>query len=155
MQFQVSALDAAPFAHLYRLSEAALAALGAKAYVVDRSPGYPCRVTLEDAPLGARVILVNHEHLPGNTPYRSRHAIFVRDGAISAQPLAGELPGYLTRRLLSVRGFDAESMMTDAEVVDGADLRSLIGRLFVELRTVRLHVHTARQGCYLASIERA
>ena len=155
MSFQVSALDAAPFAHLFGQSDAALATRGARAYVVDRSPGFPCRITLEDAPLGERVILVNHEHVPGDTPYRSRHAIFVRDGAVSARPLAGELPGYLTSRLLSVRGFDAESMMTDAEVVDGPELRPLIERLFRVPRTVRLHVHTARQGCYLAAVERA
>ena len=41
MSFQVSALDAAPFAHLFGQSDAALATRGARAYVVDRSPGSP------------------------------------------------------------------------------------------------------------------
>ncbi len=155
MQFRVLGLDAAHFQHLYGASDAALATLGARAYRVDRSPGYPCRVSLEDARLGERAILLNHEHLPGNTPYRSRHAIFVRDGATRASPEVGELPSYLTRRLLSVRAFDAEAMMTDADVVDGKDLAALIGRLLGDARNHRLHVHNARQGCYLAAIERA
>ena len=81
MGFRVLALDAAPFAHLYGLPDTELAALGHQAYVADRSPGFPCRVSLADAAVGERLFLLNFEHLGGESPYRSRHAIFVRDGA--------------------------------------------------------------------------
>lgn len=155
MDFRVLALDAAPFEHLYGLTDATLAALGIKAYLADHSPGFPCRVSLADAAVGERLFLLNFEHLSGESPYRSRHAIFVRDGARRATPAVGELPGYLTRRLLSVRAFDAAQMMMDADVVAGDDLEATVVRMLAEPGTARLHVHTARQGCYLAAIERA
>lgn len=155
MDFRVVALDAAPFRHLYGQSDAALAALGTKPYVADHAPGFPCRVSLADAAVGERVLLLNFEHLGGDSPYRSRHAIFVRDGACRAAPAAGELPAYLTSRLLSVRAFDAAFMMTDADVVAGVDLERAIAFMLGDPVTDLLHVHTAKRGCYLAAIERA
>jgi len=155
VNFRVVALDAAPFQHLYSQSDAALAALGAVPYLVDRSPGFPCRVSLADAPVGERMILLNFEHLGGETPYRSRHAIFVRDGASRAVPEVGEIPAFLSRRLLSVRAFDAANMMIDADVVGGEGLAASIKSLLGDPRSARLHVHSAKQGCYLAAIERA
>jgi len=155
MDFRVRALDAAPFQHLYGRTDAELAALGLKAYLADSSPGFPCRVSLEDAAVGERLFLLNFEHLGGESPYRSRHAIFVRDGARRVTPAVGELPAYLTRRLLSVRAFDAAKMMTDADVVAGEDLERVIVRMLEAPANAELHVHTARQGCYLAAIERA
>jgi len=65
------------------------------------------------------------------------------------------VPEMLRRRLLSVRGFDAEGMMTDADVVDGRELEALVARLFAAARTDYLHVHFARPGCYAARIDRA
>ncbi|MFV3456565.1 DUF1203 domain-containing protein, partial [Mycobacterium tuberculosis] len=34
--------------------------------------------------IGDAAILLNYEHQPADTPYRSRHAIFVREGAQQA-----------------------------------------------------------------------
>ena len=155
MDFQVVALEASPFSHLYGLTDSGLAALAARAYVADRTPGFPCRVSLAEATVGERVILLNFEHLGGDSPYRSRHAIFVRDGASRATPQPGELPAYLTSRLLSVRAYDADRMMTDADVVAGSGLEGVIARLLGAPATAFLHVHTAKRGCYLAAIERA
>ena len=153
--FQVEALDPAPFQHLFGRDDAELAALGAHASLAEHSPGYPCRVSLRDAAIGERVILLNFEHLTGATPYRSSHAIFVRDGAVRATPAAGEIPEYLERRLLSVRAFDAARRMTAAEVIEGRDARALFARLLEPAAVEFLHVHNARQGCYLARVDRA
>src|SRR5262245_19292779 len=95
---------------------------GAVRRTVDASPGYPCRVSLVDAEIGERVILVNFEHQPANTPYRASHAVYVRENASQAQPKVGEIPEALRRRLLSVRAFDDEGMMLEADVVDGREL---------------------------------
>ena len=54
-----------------------------------------------------------------------------------------------------MRAFDAQQMMTDADVVAGENLEQVVRRMLAEPRTAQLHVHTARQGCYLAAIERA
>lgn len=155
MNFRISALPAAPFAGLTALDEAALAAAGIRRMTVDACPGYPCRVSLEDAPPGATVYLLNWAHLDEPTPYRSAHAIFVREGATQAHPEPGEVPDSLRRRHLAVRAFDAGHDMRDAVLVDGRELESAIGRLFGDAQVDYLHVHNAARGCYAARVDRA
>ncbi|HTU62781.1 MAG TPA: DUF1203 domain-containing protein, partial [Polyangiales bacterium] len=77
MSFRISGLPAQPFAALFALSDQELAARDIIRMTVDRQPGFPCRVSLEDADPGESVLLLNYEHLPVASPYRSRHAIFV------------------------------------------------------------------------------
>ena len=155
MDFQVIALDAMRFQPLFGLADAALAAQGVERVRVDASPGFPCRVGLRDPAVGATVLLLNFEHLPGATPYRSRHAIFVEEGATSARPPVNTVGAYLSQRLLSVRAFDAADRMRDADVCAGIDAESLFRRLLADPSTAYLHVHTARRGCYLAEVRRA
>lgn len=155
MSYVISGLDPAPFRHLYGAAEDVLAWEGAMRMTVDAKPGFPCRVTLEDVESGETVLLVNHEHLPVDTPYRSRHAIFVREGAEAPARFEGEVPDQLAIRLLSVRAFDAKGMMTDADVAEGRDLAPLIGRLFADPAVDYLHVHNARRGCFAARVDRA
>lgn len=92
MSFAIAGLDPQPFRHLYGLSDADLAREGAIRMRADSKPGFPCRVTLEDAEPGEDLLLVNYEHLPVATPYRSRHAIFVRDGAQEAARYEDAVP---------------------------------------------------------------
>lgn len=155
MSYVISGIDPAPFRHLYGLTDADLAAQGVVRMIADARPGYPCRVTLEDAKPGDAVLLVNYEHLPVDTPYRSRHAIFVADGAEQAARYEGAMPEQLHIRLLSVRAFDADGMMIDAEVLEGSGLEAEIERLFAEPRAAYLHVHNARRGCFAARVDRA
>lgn len=154
MTFQVAPLAAGDFAHLYGRSDAALRADGIHACVADTPAGFPCRVSLADARPGERLLLLNYEHQPADTPYRSRHAIFVRDGGVEARPEVGEVPAMLATRLLSVRGFNAGDMMIDAEMVEGIGAASAFRTLFADPATAYLHVHTARRGCYLARVNR-
>src|SRR5262249_5468002 len=90
--FQISALPSDRFSHLYGLSEDALSALGVVVLTADSKPGFPCRVSLQDAEPGTRMLLLNYEHQDAATPYRSRHAIFVADGAKEAEPAPNEVP---------------------------------------------------------------
>jgi hypothetical protein len=92
MSFQISGLPLARFAPLFSMSDEALAALQIERRIADRKPGFPCRVSLRDAEPGERVLLLNYAHQPAGTPYRSNHAIFVREGAIEATPEVGEYP---------------------------------------------------------------
>lgn len=155
MDYRITGLPAAAFAPLFALSDAELAQGAILRRTVDAVPGFPCRVSLRDAPLGERVLLLNFEHLPVATPYRSRHAIFVHEAAQPAQLAANEVPDMLASRLLSLRAFDAEGMMRDADVVDGAALDQGIRRLLGAPATAFLHVHFAKRGCYAARVERA
>jgi hypothetical protein len=152
--FVIHGLDPAPFTGLYGLSDAALAERGVVRMAVDGKPGFPCRVTLEDAEVGESMLLLNHEHLPVESPYRQRHAIFVRDGATEAARFENEVPEQLAIRTLSLRAYDAEGMMTDAGLVEGSDLVSLIDRFFADPSVAYLHAHNARRGCFAARIDR-
>lgn len=152
MPFQVSGLPYAPFAGLFALDEAALAARNARLIIAE--PGAPCRVSLADAAPGERLLLINHVHQPAATPYRASHAIYVREHAIEARPGPGEIPSALAMRLLSLRAFDGAGNIVAADVVDGADAASTIDALLDAPDTAYLHAHYARFGCYAARVDR-
>lgn len=155
MTFRITALDYAPFAPLFTLSDAELASRGARRVVADTSTGFPCRVSLEDAAVGETLILANHRHLDGDTPYAASHAVFVRAGARPATPVPGEIPAVLRRRLLSVRAYDADRMMIDADVVPGESVAPALAALFARPETAFVHIHNARPGCFAAAAVRA
>ncbi len=152
--FTITGLDPAPFVDLYGQPDAALAARGVARMAVVEHPGFPCRITLEDAQVGENVLLLNHEHLPVDTPYRQRHTIFVREGADRAAVFDNAVPAQLAIRTLSVRGYDAAGNMTDADLVEGGDLPVLIERLFGDPAVAYLHAYNAKRGCFAARIDR-
>jgi hypothetical protein len=154
MGFQISPLPLDQFEPLFALSDAQLRATGAKRYIADRTPGFPCRVSLEDAAPGESLVLVRFTHQPADSPYRASGPIFVREGARPAALPINEVPEQLRVRLLSVRAYDAGGMMLDADVADGKDLESLVERLFNTPEVHDLHVHFARPGCYACRIDR-
>lgn len=155
MSFRISALPAASFSPLFALSDAELLLRGARRCVADSHPGFPCRVSLADAEVGATLLLVNYEHQPADTPYRATHAIFVRENAKQAQLEGGEIPESLQLRLLSVRAFDSTGMLLEADVVEGRNLEPVIERMFANAGVAYLHLHNAKPGCYAARVDRA
>jgi hypothetical protein len=152
--FQVVALPARPFAALAALPAAVLEARGIRRVVADDKPGFPCRVSLEDAEPGESLWLMSHVHHDVSGPYRASGPIYVREQAVMAAPAPGELPAFLRHRLLSLRAYDAQGMLVDADVCDGTALESAVTRLFADPAVAYLHVHNARPGCYLCRIER-
>ena len=154
MSFRLSGLPSAAFAELFSLSDTELAQRHAVRRIADKKPGYPCRISLTDAEVGDEVILLNFEHLPVASPYRSSHAIYVRADEDTCD-VVDAVPEMLRRRLLSLRGFDVDGMMTDADVIEGCDLEAAIERMFADARAAYLHVHIARPGCYAARVDRA
>ena len=152
--FTVRALDAEPFQELFTLSDEELAARRAKRYVADSKPGFPCRVSLQDAEPGDEVILTNFAHLPSNSPYHSTHAIWVRKGVTTAAPYHDALPEMLRSRLLSVRAFDAGEMLQGADVTEGDQAEEAITKFFENPAVEFLHVHFAKPGCYACRIDR-
>ncbi|MEO8114177.1 MAG: DUF1203 domain-containing protein [Phenylobacterium sp.] len=156
MSYVVTGLPLEEFKPLFGLPDAALAERGVVRYTVDETPGFPCRVTLEDARPGETVLLLNYEHQPADTPYRSSHAIFVSEQARETRQAVDEIPGALrVRKAISLRAFDAAGMMLDADIVPGAELEPVIARMFSDPATAYLHAHNAGRGCYAARIDRA
>lgn len=155
MGFQISALPYEPFSLLRGLDEIQLSARGARRYIADRRPGFPCRVSLVDAAPGETVFLVPFTYHDAASPYRASGPIFVREAASQASPGVDEVPELLRLRLLSVRAYDANALMVGADVVDGRELEAAIGRLFGDAQVTYLHVHFARPGCFACRIDRA
>lgn len=155
MSFVVSALPAAEFRPLFGLPAEALAERGIMRRTVD-GPGSPCRITLEDAQAGETVLLMNYEHQAADTPFRARHAIFVREGAADRRFAPGELPpAFVARKFLSLRAFDAAGMMIDADITPTTELSDALYRLLANPATAYLHAHYAGAGCFAARIDRA
>ena len=155
MSFRVTGLPAEPFRSLYGLSDQELARRGVKRYIADKKPGFPDRIEMRDAEIGETLLLLNHVCQPANTPYRATHAIFVREGAENTYDRVGEIPQVMRTRLLSLRAYDAEGMMLDADVVEGKEVESVIARFFGSAHVAYIHAHNAKRGCYSGRIERA
>ena len=101
------------------------------------------------------MLLLNFEHQPAATPYRSSHAIFVEDGAEEAHPGGRRgARGARAGRTLSVRAFDQAGQMLDGVVVKGREAAPVFERLLAIPGTAYLHVHNAGRGCYAARVER-
>ena len=154
--FQVLPLQADAFRPLYGLTDAALAARGVVAETADKKPGFPCRVSLRHAEPGERVLLLNHVHQPADTPFRASHAIYVLEGAETAQLAAGELPEvFKLPTVLSIRAFDDTGMLRTAELVDSVQAAETFEGLLMRDDVHCLHVHFAKYGCFAAQVVRA
>lgn len=154
MSFRIQGLSPAPFADLYGLSEADLAARGVIRYVADGNTHYPDRIEMRHIALGEAALLINHVCQPAATPYRATHAIFVREGATQPFDEIDVVPEVFRPRLLSLRAYDERGMMIDADVVEGAAVEGLIERLLDNPDVSYVHAHNARRGCYSGLITR-
>jgi len=155
MSFRIHPLPLAPFQPLFDLDDAALMRLGARRMAADAPHAAPCRVSLVDAEPGERLILLNHRHLDAPaSPYRGEGPIFVREAAAEAVSAGDDVPDMLGRRLLSVRAYDADWMMTDADVVEGSALAARLEDWFADPAVSTIHLHTARRGCFMAAARR-
>lgn len=159
MRYVIRGLDPALFTNLASLDDEALRARQVVRYSVDAEPGYPCRITLRDAPVGASALLLSYRHLDAASPYAQAGPIFVTEAVGGQSPVQGvfvdEVPPALARRQLSVRGFDADGMMLDARITPGSDLPGVIEDLFGNPQIAFIQAHNAVRGCFAATITRS
>lgn len=152
--FVLRGLDPAPFAPLFALDDEALLARDARRVIATSKPGFPCRVSLVDAEPGETLILTNFEHLPVDSPFRSRHAIYVRAEAGPPAEYRDTLPEQFCTRMMSLRAFDDGGMMVDADLADGCAAEATILRMLAQPQVAYLHAHFAKPGCFAARIDR-
>lgn len=152
---QISPLPQETFAHLFGLPDDELDARGVVVRRAGEGDRFPCRVSLRDARPGERALLLNYEHQDADTPYRSRYAIFVIEGAEEAKLSPGELPQVFIARPLAVRAFSASGMLLEAGLGVGVEVKPVIERLLGNPDVAYLHVHNAMHGCYSARVDRA
>lgn len=146
--FQLVGIDHAPFEPLFGLSDAELADQGIVRRIADTYPGFPCRVSLEDAAVGEELLLLNFPHLLANSPYRASGPIFVRKGHTKRVLAPGVVPDYVARRLMSVRAYDSAHMMMAADVLDGSVVAAHLEQLFANPEVAYVHLHNAKRGCF-------
>jgi hypothetical protein len=152
MTYRIEGLAPEPFEHLFGMTDEELAERRARRVTAD-GPGYPCRVSLEEAEPGEALILVNHVSQEASTPFRASHAIYVREGARRGAWI-DEVPQLFGTRILGLRGFDAEGMMRGALLANPGEADDRIRELFESPGVTEIHAHTAALGCFLARIER-
>lgn len=150
MSFQITGLDPSFFRDL---GDADLAAAWAQRVRITEKPAAPCRISLDDAEIGETVLLLNYAHQPADTPYRQQGPVFIRE-AVGRFDARDVIPPALARRTLSLRAFDAEHMMVDADLSEGAEAAALIERFFSNPAVAYIHAHYARRGCFAALVER-
>ena len=152
--FQIKSLQDTEFSNLFKLDDRELEKIGAIKMTVDKKPGFPCRVSLQDAEIGEEVILLPYQHHQTNSPYQSAGPIFIRKNAITAKLDINEIPKMLDHRLLSIRAYDKNGMMKEAFVSEGKSLNDVLIKTFTNVEINYVHIHNAKQGCYNCKVER-
>jgi hypothetical protein len=146
--FKINALSHRQFSNLFSLSNEELKNIGAIKMIVDANPGFPCRVSLQDAPVGEEVLLLPFQHQKTTSPYQAIGPIFVRKNTVEAALAINEIPTMLLHRLLSLRCYNKEGIMINASVVEGKFVGETMQELFTENEIAYVHIHNAKPGCY-------
>jgi hypothetical protein len=155
MTYRITGLDPAPYRPLFGLSDEELATRGAVRMTVTEKPSFPCRVSLTDREIGETVLLVNHVSHDAANPYRASHAIFVAEADEAPAEYVDAIPPVFESRVLSLRGFDKDGMMTEAILTQPGEADAGIRKLFANPEIATIHAHNATRGCFSAKIERA
>ena len=123
--------------------------------VVDKEAAFPCRICLEDARVGDRVLLCSYSPFARPTPYRTVGPIFVHETSCRPFRPSAQVPDMIRRRRVALRAYSADSsQMLDCDVVEGETLAERAELMLKDRRVFRIDVHFARAGCYACSIGR-
>ena len=154
MAYRIEGLAPEPFEPLFAMRDEELAELGARRVTADSRPGFPCRVSLEDAEPGERLILTHHVSNDVEGPFRSAYAIYVRESARCAAILVDETPPVFAGRTIALRGLDGEGNLRAALLAPPGQAETAIVDLFARPEVAEIHAHNAAAGCFAARIVR-
>lgn len=153
--FKIKPLNHEEFLGFFDLTNQELEKIDAIKMRVDKFPGFPCRISLEDAEIGEEVILLPYKHHKTNSPYQSSGPIFIRKRANTPIFENNEIPTIFNHRLLSLRSYDENGMMKQAIVIEGSSLKEEIIRTFENEKIDYIHIHNAKPGCFACLVQRA
>lgn len=154
MAYRIEGLAPEPFAPLFAMSDDELELLRARRVTADARPGFPCRVSLEDAEPGEQLILIHHVSNEVAGPFRSAYAIYVRESARQAATYVDETPPVFAGRTIALRGLDAEGDLRAALLAPPGEADARIVELFQRPEIASIHAHNAAAGCFAARIVR-
>ena len=116
----------------------------------------PCRRCLRDAPADVPLVLAPYNPFLVASPYTGDGPVFVHaDGCEPFDPVPGAVSEQVGGRVLSVRAYDCDAMMTGAVVLPGEELAARVPELLDDARVSFLHVHFAGPGCFAFRVDRA
>ena len=154
MTYRIEGLQRTDFEPYFAMDEADLARHNARR-VMATGPGFPCRISLEDAPTGETLILLNHTSHDVATPYRNSYAIYVREAAAEAPGFVDTTPPVFEGRPIALRAFDNQGMLVNAALALPGQADEKIRTMFADPDIAYIHAHNAAHGCFSARIDRA
>ncbi len=146
--FKFIALNHLEFDYLNDFSEQDLSKNDIVKMTVDKYPGFPCRITLEDAEVGEDILLLNYNYHSTESPYKANGPIFIRKNKATKDYQVNVIPKMFLHRLLSLRAYDEDGMMRLADVFEGNILKNKIDEAFNNKNIEYLHIHNAKPGCF-------
>jgi hypothetical protein len=155
MSYVIEGLAVEAFRPLFGQSDEALAAQGIVRVRAEAKPGFPCRITLEDAEPGETLLLLHHADHAVATPYRNAYAIYVREAAVATARTRDALPQVFEGRPIALRGYDEAGMLRGATLALAGDADARIRELFDRPEIAYIHAHNAAHGCFAARVDRA
>lgn len=154
MTYRITGLAPEDFQPFFSASDADLHAMGAQRMTANAKPGFPCRITLQDAEPGEEVILLHHVSHDVETPYRSAYAIFVRRDAQAPADYVDSIPPVFEGRPMALRGFDNAGMLRSATLAPPGEADVKIRDLLQDQGIAYIDVHNAAHGCFAARVQR-
>ncbi len=154
MTYRITGLSPQDFQPFFSASDADILAMGAERITATTKPGFPCRISLQDAEPGEEVILLNHVSHDVETPYRSAYAIFVRKDAKTPGDFIDTVPPVFEGRPMALRGFDEAGMLRSAALAVPGEADAKIRDLLQDQGIAYIDVHNAAHGCFAARVQR-
>ena len=120
----------------------------------DGKPGYPCRISLQDAEVGEKLYLFSHSPFSTANPYRETGPVFVRKNANPAVLEKNQIPEVAKSRSIVVRAYDAVGTMVAASQAETGDIADTIKNFFAEEAVEFVHLRAVVSGCFLCEARR-
>ncbi len=155
MMITTTGLAAEPFQPLFALDDAELRERGIRRMIApdDAGIGYPCRVSLEFARPGEELLLLNDRHLDdAHSPYRAEGPIFIRQQAMQFH-WEGEWPEIVMQRAMSVRAYDHDGIMIEADLAEKDALKDLVSEWLSRSHVAHVDIHSTRRGCFFCRLK--
>ena len=152
--FRITAIEN-NYNQLFNLNDKELREMSIYKMIVDAKPGYPCRVTLEDAEIGEEVLLLSFEYHKTQSPYKASGPIFIRKNSVKVNLKTNEIPKMLFQRQQTLRMYDENGIMVDAKSPKSNNIRKEIELSFSNNNVSYIQVHNTNPGCYNCLVNRA
>ena len=116
----------------------------------------PCRRCLRNTETGDPLVLAPYNPFSLVSPYTGDGPVYVHaDGCEPFRSEPGAVSEQVFGRVLSIRAYDEDAMMTGATVLEGERFAERASELLDDARVRFLHVHFAGPGCFAFRVDRA